>query len=126
MAQQNSKLIQQVAGKLAFHGTGHFIWDQIIMEADKFWPYLDNIEDQENSMREAKKQAQIVSAEVNKRPLVTAKNSITFLSSMSDGSASIYDIQNRIVVVSGARKIVAKHRMMETVRAKIEVTKHKF
>ena len=56
---------------------------------------------------------------------MTAKNSITFLSSMSDGSASRYGIQNRIVVVSGAINIVAKHRMMETVRAKIEVTEHK-
>ena len=76
-------------------------------------------------MKEAKKQAQIVSVEVNKRPLVIVENAITFLSSMLDGSASRYGIQNRITVVSGARKIVAKHKMMEMVRDKIEVTKHK-
>ena len=64
-------------------------------------------------------------AEVNKRPLETAENAITFLISMSDGSASRYGIQNRIIIVSGARKIVAKHKMMETVQAKIEVTEHK-
>ena len=76
-------------------------------------------------MREDKKQAQIVLEKVNKRPLVTVENVITFLSSMSDRFASRYGIQNRIVVVSGARKIVAKHRIMETVWAKIEVTEHK-
>ena len=114
-----------MVGKLALQGAGHLIWDQIIMEADKFRPYLDIIEDQEIAMGEARKQAQIVSAEVNKRPLMTAKNSITFLSSLSYGSDSRYDIQNRVVVVFGAKKVVAKHRMMETVRAKIEVTKHK-
>ena len=85
------------------------------MEADKFWPYLDIIEYQEIAMREAKKQAQIISAEVNKRTLVTAENAITFPSSMSYGSPSRYGIQNRIIVVFGARKIVAKHRMMEIV-----------
>ena len=76
-------------------------------------------------MREAKRQAQIVSAEVNKRPLEIVENAITFLSSTSDGSASRYGIQNRVIVVSRARKIVAKHRMLETVQAKIEVIEHK-
>ena len=63
------------------------------MEDEKFQPYLDIIEDQEIAMEEAKKQAQIVSTEVNKRPLVTVENSITFLSSLSDESFSRYDIQ---------------------------------
>ena len=76
-------------------------------------------------MREAKKQAQTVSAEVNKRPLMTAKNSITFLSSLSYGSTSRYNIQNRVVVVSGSRKVVANHRMIKTIQAKIEVIEHK-
>ena len=62
---------------------------------------------------------------MNKRPLATAENAITFLSSLSDGFASRYGIQNRVDVVSGARKVVAKHRMMETVQAKIEVIEHK-
>ena len=76
-------------------------------------------------MKEAKKQAHIVSAEVNKRPLVTMEDAITFLSSLSDESASRYGIQNRIVFVSGARKVVTKHRKMETIPAKIEVIEHK-
>ena len=77
-------------------------------------------------MKEAKKQAEIVSAEVNKRPLAIAENAIDFLSSMSDRSASRYGVQNRITIVSGARKIVARHRMLETVQDKIEVIEHKF
>ena len=95
------------------------------MEADKFHPYLDIIEDHEIAMKEAKKQAHIVSAEVNQRPFMTMENAITFLSSLSDGSASKYGIQNRVALVSGARKVVAKHRIMEMVRAKIEFIEHK-
>ena len=101
------------------------IWDQIIIEADKFWPYLDFIEDQEIAMGEAKKQVLTVLGEVQKNPLETAENAITFLSSLSDDFTNRYGIQNRIVVVFGARKVVAKHRMLETVWAKIEVMEHK-
>ena len=114
-----------MVSKLALQGSKHMIWDQIIMEADKFRPYLDFIEDQEIAMGEARKQVQIVSVEMNKRLVATIENAITFLSSLSDGSASRYGIQNRFVVISGARKVVAKHKKMEMVRAKIEVIEHK-
>ena len=76
-------------------------------------------------MRESKKQVQIVEAEVNKKPLETAKNAITYLSSLSDEASSSYDLQNRVIFVSAARKVTAKHRMKETVQAKIELTEHK-
>ena len=77
-------------------------------------------------MVEAKKKVLTVLGEIQKRPLVTAENAVTFLSSLSNESANRYNIQNRVVVVSGARKIVAKHRMLENVQAKIEFIEHKF
>ena len=54
------------------------------------------------------------------------ENFINFLSSFSDNFANRYGIQNKVSVVSGARKVVAKHRMLETVRAKKGVIEHKF
>ena len=57
--------------KLALQVAKHLIWDQIIIEADKFRPYLNVIEDLEFAMSEARKQVQIVGAEVNKKPLET-------------------------------------------------------
>ena len=76
-------------------------------------------------MREAKKKVYIVGAEVNKKPLKTAESTITYLSSLSDEASNSYGLQNKVVVVSGTRKVIAKHRMMETVQAKMEVTEHK-
>ena len=76
-------------------------------------------------MREAKKQVQIVEAEVNKKPLETAENSITYLSSLSDIASSSHGLQNRVIVVSAALKVIDKHRMKEIVQAKIELTEHK-
>ena len=55
LTQQNDKLSRQVIDKLALQGTKHMIWDEIIIEADKFWPYLRVVEDLELAMREAKK-----------------------------------------------------------------------
>ena len=76
-------------------------------------------------MREARKQVQVVVTEVNKKPLETVESVVTFLSSLSDETSNRYGLQNRVTVVSEARKEIAKHRMMETVQAKIEVTEHK-
>ena len=66
-------------------------------------------------MVEANKKFLIVLGEIQKRPLATMENAITFLSSLSNDSANRYGIQNRVAVVSRARKVVAKHRMLETV-----------
>ena len=69
----------------------------------------------EFAMSKARKQVQMVVAEVNKKPLETTESAITFLSSLSDEASSSYGLQNRVDVVSEARKVIAKHRMMETV-----------
>ena len=101
------------------------IWDQIIIEADKFRPYIDFIEYRENAMIEAKKKVLTVLGEVHKRLVAITKNVVAFLSSLSDDLANLYGIQNRVAIVSRAIKVIAKHRMLETVQAKIEVIEHK-
>ena len=106
-------------------GAKHLIWDQIIIEGDKFQPYLDVIEDLEYAVREARKQVQVVAAKVNKKPSDITESAITFVSSLSDEATNKYGIQNRVIVVSEARKAISKHRMMETIQGKIDVAKHK-
>ena len=78
--------------KISLQGTKHLIWDQIIIEANKFRPYLCVIEYLELSMKESKRQVQIVEAKVNKRPLETAKRAITYLTSLSDEDSSSHGI----------------------------------
>ena len=75
-------------------------------------------------MTEAKKKVHIVLGEVQRRPLVIVENSIDFLGSFSDDSANQYGIQNRVTIVSGARKVFAKHKMLETIHEKIKVIEH--
>ena len=63
---------------------------------------------------------------MNKRLKEVDKNSIEFLSSLSDDLVSKYGIQNRVAIIFRARKVIAKHRMLDTVLAKIGIIDHKF
>ena len=44
-----------MTSKLALQGMKHLIWDRIIMEADKFQPYLNVITDLGLAIEETKK-----------------------------------------------------------------------
>ena len=44
---------------------------------------------------------------------------------MSDDLVSKYGIQNRVAIISGSRKVIAKHRMLDTVLEKIDIIDHK-
>ena len=92
LTQQNAKLSKQVVGNMALWGARHLIWDQIIVEANKFRPFLDFISSQENALTEAEKKVSTLRREVNKRSVEVAKNDIEFLSSLSDDLVSKYGI----------------------------------
>ena len=40
---------------MALQGAIHMIWDKVILEANKFRPYLDYIVDQESALKVARK-----------------------------------------------------------------------
>ena len=90
-----------MTGKLALQGMKHLIWDWIIMEADKFRPYLNVITDLGLDVEETKKHVQEVEVEINKRPLEIAEWAITYLSSLSDEASNSLGLQNRVTVISG-------------------------
>ena len=110
---------------MALQGPRHLIWDQIIIEANNFIPYIDFIADQENALTEAKKKVSIVLEEVQKRPAVIEENVVAFLSSLSYDLDNWYNIQNRVAIIFEARKVIAKHRMLDTLRDKIGIIDHK-
>ena len=62
---------------------------------------------------------------MNKRPAEVAKNVVEFLRSLSYDLLSKYGIQNSVAIIYGARKVIAKHRMLDTVLAKIDIIDHK-
>ena len=49
LEENKNKLTKQVSGQEALLGEKHLIWDMIIAEASKLWPYLDFIQDKEGA-----------------------------------------------------------------------------
>jgi len=55
-----------------------------------------------------------------------AQNAINFLSTLSEDQVKRFDIQDKIVVISWARKVIGKYRMLDTIQAKVDIISHKF
>ena len=82
LVENNDKLTKQVSGQAALQGAKHLIWDVIIAEEAKLWPYLDFIWDKDTAAHAAKKNVQIEKQDLNKRPMDTANNAINFLNNL--------------------------------------------
>ena len=54
-----------------------------------------------------------------------AQNSIEFLSALLEGQIRIMGIKDKVVVVSWARRVIGKYRMMETMQAKMDIINHR-
>ena len=57
---KNNKLTKQVVGQMALQGAKHMIWDNIIIEANKFRPYLYFIADRESALKAPRQNISIV------------------------------------------------------------------
>ena len=55
-----------------------------------------------------------------------SQNAINFLSTLSEDQVKKFDIRDRAVVISQARKVIGKYRMLVTVQAKVDIISHKF
>ena len=76
-------------------------------------------------MTEARKNILTVKQGLNKKPMEVAQNAINFLSTLSEDQVRRFDIQDRVVVISWARKVIGKYRMSDTVHAKVDIISHK-
>ena len=75
---KNEKLMNQVTGRLHVQGAKHIIWDMIIVEATQLRPYLDYILDKEIVIQAARHNVAAVKEVLNKNPIDTANNTISF------------------------------------------------
>ena len=109
---------------MALQGARHMIWDKIILEANKFIPHLYYIADQESALKVSRHNILIVKQRLNKNPMEVAQN-VNFSSTLSEDQVRRFDIQDRVVVISWARKVIGKYRMLDTVEAKVDIISHK-
>ena len=110
---------------MPLQGARHIIWDKIILEANKFKPYLIYIANRESAMKVSRKNILIVKQGLNKNPMEVSQNAINFLSTLSVDQVRRFDIRDRFVVISWARKVIGKHRMLDTIQDKVDIIRHK-
>ena len=109
---------------MALQGARLMIWDKIILEA-QFRPYLEYIADQENALKVSRHNILIVKQGLNKKPMEVAQNAINILSTLSEDQVRRFDIQDIVVVISWARKVIGKYRMLDTLKVKVDIISHK-
>ena len=101
------------------------IWDKIIEEAIRFILYLVYVVDLENALISARKNVVVVKQTLNKNPMQVAQNVVDFLSALSKDQIKRMGIQEKFVVLSWAKRVIGKYKMMEIVQAKIVIINHR-
>ena len=61
---------------------------------------------------------------LNRKLIDTTKNTINFLNTLSEEELRTMIINDRIAIITWARKVVGKHQHIETVQAKIDIMLH--
>ena len=81
-------------------GEKKFLWGMIIDEATNIRPYLDYILDKEIVVQSARKSVATVKEVLNKKPIDTKNNTISFLNGLTEGDLNTSNIKYRISVIT--------------------------
>ena len=61
---------------------------------------------------------------LNKNPIDTANNTVSFLNGLTEDYLKATWIRDRISVITWARKVAEKHQHLDSVHAKIDIMQH--
>ena len=84
MIEKNNKLEKQVSGQSTLQGAKHLIWDMLITQVVNLEPYLDFILEKEIVTQAARQNVLMVKQVLNKNPIDTTHNAISFLNSLTE------------------------------------------
>ena len=118
--------MKQVTRQLPMQGAKHILQDIIIAEVEKLRPYLDYILDKEIVIQAAKQSVAAVKEVLNKNPIDTANNTLSFLSGLTEDDLKTTNIKEKISIITWERKVVRKHQHqhLNIVQAKIDIMNH--
>ena len=103
---KNDKLMKQFTVQLHVQGAKHIIWDMIIAEAGKLRPYLNYILDKELVMQDARETCTSVKEVLNKNPIYTTNNTISFLNGLTEDDLKAAGIKDIISIITWERKVL--------------------
>ena len=75
-------------------------------------------------MQEARQSVMVVRQVLNKKPIESAQNAISFLNSLIVEEIKKGNIKDRTITIMLARKVANKYQHLDTVQEKIDVMNH--
>ena len=78
-----NELKEKSIGKGPLQGAKHIIWDTLSVEITKFRHYLNFVDDQNILINLSHQRLKLVNEHMERKPLVTAQNTLNFLNSLT-------------------------------------------
>ena len=75
-------------------------------------------------MQDARQSVTTIKEVLNQKSIDIANNTISFLNSLNEHDLKVAGIKDIISVIICERKVVSKHKHLETVHAKIDIMNH--
>ena len=97
----------------------------IIVEAVNLMPYLNYILDKDMVINASRKSCTAVKEALNKNHMDASQNTINFMNDLSEDDLRTTKINDRITMITWAKKLVGKHHHIDIVQAKIDIMHYK-
>jgi hypothetical protein len=114
----------RLKGKTLLQGAKHVIWDAIAVEVAKFRVYLNFIDDKDNTVVTARSKCAVVNEVLAKKPSEWAQNAIDLLNAVPTADLQTIGVKDRTALIISARRIIAKHNLLGSVRNKAMQMEH--
>ena len=125
--QENNFLREKVAkqknklkGKLQLQGAKHLLWDQINVEVDNLWEYMNYIEYKRSLEDSTLTKCKAIDKVFQQRPINKDQSAIKLLKQASNESLRILGVKDICSIFIWAKKFIEKHNMKANVNAKVE------
>ena len=118
MREKVAKQKNKMKGNLQLQGAKHLLWDQIVVEIDGLWEYLNYIEDKRDLAYSTLTKCKVVEEVLQERPIKNAQSTIKFLKQASNETLRVLGVKDRCAIMIWAKMFIEKHDMKTNVKAK--------
>jgi hypothetical protein len=119
-----SKLRMRLKGKTLLQGVKHVIHDAIVAEAAKFRFYLNFINVKDNVDTMTQRKCTVVNETLAKKPSEWAHNIIDLMNVVPTTDLQTIGVRDRISLIIWARRIIANHNLLKSVKNKAMQMQH--
>ncbi len=114
-----TKLKEKARGVLPLEGAKHLLWDELSKDVQSFRLQLMIVEVHEKALVVAFSKCKLAEEKLANRTQEVAHNAINFLSKTPAAYLQILKVSNRTLLLVGARKVLHKYTLLNSVKEKM-------